>query len=312
MIKIYKVLIVSCCFLFSVGVTDRAFAAEGGSSNYFPGGSGSLLVAVAPETGFVLADSNLFYSASIDEAVLQGKVNINMEVSAYYNLLQGQYTWDAPGIGGRFSVGGYASMGSSSLAASIEIDDVFLSADVSETSFGDMGIIPASFYWNFGKLHLNLYELIVIPTGEYDVNKSVNIGRNYWSFDTVVAATWFNPSTGTDISLIVGLMANTENDATQYNTGTEFHVDYSINRFISETVSLGIRGNYYKQLSGDSGEGAILGDFKGESAAIGVGFSWMPKFGAGKFAVIGTWLHDVTATNRFKANYGNLTLAYNF
>ena len=30
--------------------------------------------------------------------------------------------------------------------------------------------VPASFYWNTGNFNFNLYELIIAPTGEYDVS----------------------------------------------------------------------------------------------------------------------------------------------
>jgi hypothetical protein len=183
-------------FAGAVFVTPSlSVAAEGASSNYFPGAYGSLLPGVAPEAGGVLADLSLFYSAKASRAVLQGAANLSVEVDAYYNLIQGLHVWDAPAIGGRFAVGGYIPLGYASLGASIGP----LSVSGDEFGLGDIGIIPASFYWSSGNFHINLYELIVAPTGDYDVSRAVNIGRNYWSFDTVAAATWFNPQSGTEV-----------------------------------------------------------------------------------------------------------------
>ena len=71
-----------------------------------------------------------------------------------------------------------------------------------DTGLGDIGLVPAAFFWNAGNFHYNLYELIIAPTGEYDVGNSVIIGRNYWSFDTVAAVTWFNKKTGTDVTFV--------------------------------------------------------------------------------------------------------------
>jgi hypothetical protein len=142
-----------------------------------------------------LADLSLFYRAKASRAVLQGAANLSVEVDAYYNLIQGLHVWDAPAIGGRFAVGGYIPLGYASLGASIGP----LSVSGDEFGLGDIGIIPASFYWSSGNFHINLYELIVAPTGDYDVSRAVNIGRNYWSFDTVAAATWFNPQSGTEV-----------------------------------------------------------------------------------------------------------------
>jgi hypothetical protein len=99
-------------------------------------------------------------------------------------------------------------------------------------------------------------------------------------------------------------MLNTENDDTDYTTGAEFHIDFTANQFLSETFAIGLRSYYYRQVTGDSGRGAVLGDFKSESLGIGPGFFWTPKFAGGKLVVLGTWLHDLEADNRFKSDYG--------
>jgi hypothetical protein len=65
-------------------------------------------------------------------------------------------------------------------------------------------------------------------------------------------------------------------------------------------------------VTGDSGNGAILGDFKGESYGIGPSFLWMPKSGGGKFSVTETWLHDLHANDRLEGDYVVVTLAWKF
>jgi hypothetical protein len=140
----------------------------------------------------------------------------------------------------------------------------------------------------------------------------VNTGRNYWSFDTVAAATWFNQNTGTEFSVAPGIMVNTKNNATEYQTGAEFHVDFTANQFLSPAFAIGIRGYYYRQVTGDSGRGAILGDFQSESFGIGPGFLWIPKFARGRLSILGKWIPDVYARNRFKSDYGTLIVAWTF
>ncbi len=65
-------------------------------------------------------------------------------------------------------------------------------------------------------------------------------------------------------------------------------------------------------MTGDSGDGAVLGDFKGESYGIGPSFIWIPKAGDGKFSISGNWLNDLEATNRLESDYVVVTLAYQF
>ncbi len=278
---------------------ELADAGEGAFSNYFPGAYGSLLPGVAPEPGYVFANVNLLYNAKASRAVGQGQLQTSIESEAFYSLFQGLHVWDAPALGGRFAIGGYLPLGYASYSSSI---------GGLERSQGDIGLIPASYYWSSGDFHANVYGLIIAPTGEYDTNSSVNIGRNYWSLDTVAALTWFNPDSGTEFSVVPGLMFNSENSDTNYRTGTEFHMDFMFNQFLA----LGLHGYVYSQLTGDSGSGALLGDFKGEAVGIGPAISWIPKSAGGAVALSASWVHDVHSENRLSGDYATISFGIQF
>ncbi|MBT3143649.1 MULTISPECIES: SphA family protein [Roseobacteraceae] len=308
LVKLRKLRVLLGLSLMAVHSHTPVYAGEGAFSNYFPGAYGSLLPGMAPEPGYVFANVNLLYSGKANRAVSEGKINTSMESKAFYALFQGLHVWDAPALGGRFAVGGYLPLGYASYSSSVG----GFSRSQDEFAFGDMGIIPASFYWSSGNFHSNLYGLIIAPTGEYDTGNLVNIGRNYWSLDLVAAMTWFNPDSGTEFSVVPGLMFNTENPDTNYRTGTEFHMDFMFNQFLSEDLALGIHGYAYKQLTGDSGSGALLGDFKGEALGIGPAISWIPKSAGGSIALSASWVHDVHSKNRLSGDYGALSFSIQF
>jgi hypothetical protein len=288
--------------------TITVHAGEGGASNYFPGTYGDYAVAVAPQPGWIYANYSLFYSADVNKAVLQGRVNAGLDTFAYVNMSAGLYTFDAEVLGGRFAVAGFLPLGYADLEAALAGPITTPSVNDSEVALGDISLVPASVYWNKGNWHFNLYELVVTPTGEYDLDNVVNIGRNYWSFDTVFGLTHLNMEKGREFSLVTGYMFNTENDDTDYETGDEIHADAMFNQFLSETFALGLHAYYYKQVEGDSGSGAILGDFKGESYGIGPSLFWIP--GAGKFSITASWLHDLDSTNRLESDYAVVTLGW--
>jgi hypothetical protein len=75
---------------------------------------------------------------------------------------------------------------------------------------------------------------------------------------------------------------------------------------------VGVQSYWYKQVKGDSGSGAVLGSFKGESIGIGPAFLWLPEFLEGCAAVVGKVLFDVSSTNRLVGNWGQVTLSYRF
>ncbi len=287
-----------------------AVAAEGASSNYFPGSYGTVAVATPPTVGWTYLNYNLFYAADAERAVLQGRVNTDLDTSAYFNMSSAIYAFEEPVLGGRFAMGATLPLGYADLESQLVGPTGTMAVDDSTTGLGDMLLVPAAFYWNDSNWYFNLYGLIVAPTGEYDVNDNVNIGRNYWSFDTVFAMTNLNMKTGRDFSLVAGYMINTRNDDTDYKTGNELHVDAMFNQFLSETFALGLHGYYYQQVTGDSG--AVLGDFEGESYGIGPSFLWTPKSDDGKFSITATWLHDLHATNRLEGDYAVVTLVWQF
>jgi hypothetical protein len=290
------------------GYSSLSGAAEGASSNYFPGTYGDYAAAVGPEPGWLLLDYNLFYTAEVDRAVLQGRETVELDVFSYVNMPALLYTFEEPVAGALFSMGVFLPVGVVDLEVTLPllgVDD-----DARETNIGDANLLPASLYWNTGNWHVNLYELVIAPTGQYDVDNAVNLGRNYWSFDSVLGVTYLDLESGRDFSIVAGYMINGENDDTDYQTGDEFHVDWMLNQFFSEGFALGVHGYYYKQVEGDSGDGAILGNFKGESVGIGPSVLWTPVAGDGKFSLTGTWLHDLDATNRLESDYGVVTLVW--
>ena len=296
--------------MLALANTQSTLAGEGASSSYFPGTYGDYAVATAPSQGWTYVNYNLFYSADVDRAVLQSRLNAGLDTFAYINMSALIYAFEEPVLGMQFAIGGFVQIGYADLDTTVTGPFGAFATDDSETDLGDITLLPASFYWNSGNWHFNLYELVVTPTGQYDVDNNVNLGRNYWSFDTVFAVTNLNMETGREFSLVSGYMLNGENDDTDYQTGNELHVDAMFNQFLSDHFAIGLHGYYYKQLQGDSGSGAILGDFKGESYGIGPSFLWIPKSTGGKFSVIGSWLHDLHASNRLESDYAVVTLAW--
>jgi hypothetical protein len=86
----------------------------------------------------------------------------------------------------------------------------------------------------------------------------------------------------------------------------------TVNQFLAKNFAVGFQGYYYSQVSNDSGSGAKLGSFNGESLGIGPALLWMPNFGKGKLSLIAKWLHDVDHKNRMEGGYGQFIVSYKF
>lgn len=310
------------CLALLLSGTMSGYASEGGSSYYFPGAFASFAVAVAPDPGFQFVNQTLYYNADVDKAVLQGRVNLSLEATAVYNYFMGSYTFDVPVLGGRLQVVGGVPVGHVSLESGIDTT-LLGSQDASDRDFniGD-SIVASSLFWKAGDFHFKLMEAVFTPTGAYSTSNLANVGRNYWGFDTTCAATWLSSKTGTEISVMPGILFNTENTDTHYKTGNEFHLDFSLNQFLAKNFALGAQGYWYKQVTEDSGSGTELvdfrgephdlGEFKGESYGFGPALLWQPGFDNGKLNLIGKWIFDSHHENRMKGDYGQLLISKKF
>lgn len=65
-----------------------------------------------------------------------------------------------------------------------------------------------------------------------------------------------------------------------------------------------------QQISGDSGAGAVLGDFKGRVSAIGPTVSWSGLWGRQPVSIDARWLREFDAENRMEGDvlFLNLTV----
>jgi hypothetical protein len=291
---------------------SQAFAAEGGASNYIPGFYGDVALAVAPPDGLSVRNDIYHYTADGGASTRSGRVEASVDISLTYNFLTFLYKPGIEVFGAQYAFGGGPSFGKVDLDSKIRLGGLTANAEDDHTSIGDTTLIPAIFYWNSDNFHFSLAEYVVVPTGDYDTANLANTGLNYWTFETSFSGTYLNEKTGQDYSLVFGYNYNTENDDTNYQTGQEFHVDYVLNQFLSETFAVGINGFYLKQITGDSGDGAVLGDFKAESAGLGPAIMWIPERFKGKAAFIAKWINEFDTENRLEGDHVFISFAKSF
>jgi hypothetical protein len=120
----------------------------------------------------------------------------------------------------------------------------------SDAGIGDITIDPIILGWHFGKnLHLIAGLDINTPTGQYDRTSAVNVGRNYFEFEPVLAFTYLHDQ-GFEASIKLMYDFNTENKATDYQSGQEFHFDYIIGQHYRNWM-FGVGGQLYQQTTDD-------------------------------------------------------------
>ena len=176
-----------------------------------------------------------------------------------------------------------------------------VSLDDDTFNFGDPQL-TAMRGWHRGNLNWNVAGLVNVPIGDYNKNDIVNMGFNRWAFDATAAATWFNPQNGHEASVAAGFTFNGENDDTNYETGTEFHVEAALMQHFSKAFAIGVTGYHYQQVTGDSGAGATLGAFKVRTTALGPNINYNFQWGQTPVSTTVRWLHEFNAKNRLEGD----------
>lgn len=281
----------------------RVMAAEGGSSLYLPGASGNFGVAATPAPGFYVQNDFYYFSGDVGATVLSGRANIAIDTEVFLDMITATWVPEVKVLGGQYAAAVFVPFGYAELNVSATAGPFAVARNFDRFDLADIGIAPLVLLWNFGTLNVGLTESIIFPTGGYSTNRVLNLGRNYFAFDTTVSLGLTIPELSTELAIQPGIMVNTENPKTNYRTGTEFHMDWMANYYVKPTLALGIQGYVYQQIEGDSGSGAVLGDFKGEAAAVGPALMWVPIIDGKPVKVMAKWMHEFHARRRLKGDW---------
>jgi hypothetical protein len=250
------------------------------------------------------------------------QVDADLSVKARVALDVFSVLWVAPQqvLGGHFGVGGLLPVGYQAVDIDVNAraalafpDGTVLqggrSRGISGNTFAVGDPLATAFIgWSSGNWHWKVAGLLNMPFGEYSRTSLVNMGFNRWAADLTGSVTWLNPQSGFEVSLAAGFTFNGENPDTNYKTGTEFHLEGAVMRHLSRDFAVGVAGYHYQQVTGDSGPGAALGDFKGRVSAIGPNLTYNFQVGTVHFLTSARWLHEFNAKNRLEGNAGFVTV----
>jgi hypothetical protein len=274
--------IASLAILSAVGFLLTA--PEGNAAEYafttYPLGTLGFGAGITPPPGFYVTEAVSFFEGSVGGNFNFGERIFNAGVKANIflddvNLL---FVPQQKVLGGLFGASvtvpaGYVDYKASASGIRGTVTD--------ETSGGGLADTDFKFQlgWDGENFSHTAYFLMVIPTGRYGTGFYPIIGLNRPSFDLGWGFTYFDKNSKIQINGAVGFMASVENYATQYQTGNEFHAEWAIGYKFDNGLVLGVVGYDYRQLTGDSGSGALLGPFESSVDAVGGGLSYTTQVG---------------------------------
>lgn len=247
--------------------SQPAKAVEGGSGAYFLGARDTF-AGVVPPPGTYLSFSYDRLEGSV-QGLSVGGLPIRADADVSLNLFRFGVTqsFDTTILGGRPAINvtlPLADAGLSYTAVTPPLDGRAVRDDV--FGLGDI-TVSGLLGWNEGPWNYLIGLTVYMPTGGYDTASisipdqsidALSTGKNVWSFQPVIAATWFNPETGFEVSGAASLLFSTTNDATDYQTAPAFQFEGAVVQRFKSGWGIGLAGYTYHQLGDDSGQGAAV------------------------------------------------------
>jgi hypothetical protein len=286
-----------------LGFTSPTLAAEGGTGWYLLG-SKTELSGYLPPPGVYAQSLNYYYSgsANADLDIAGLTLSGGIDADAFYSLPTALWVLGQPILGGNLALSATGVVGWKDVRAGASLTGpggatIARDIDGEDFNLGDP-VLGATLGWHEGKFNWTLGALVNVPIGYWEKGNLSNIGFNHWGIDATAAVTWLDPDLGAELSVASGITFNFENPDTNYKSGTEFHAEFAATKIVSQQFSFGLVGYYYNQITGDSGEGAKLGDFKGHVAAIGPALNYTFMAGQTPIATNLRYFHEFDVENR--------------
>jgi hypothetical protein len=278
----------------AVWMTPALYAKEGcdqyanGAENWFTG--------AAPPPGFYYVNYFGYYTGRLRNGS-GGKVLLNgatPSVDATFNAFRFiEFT--------RFKIFG-ATYGMHVIVPVVH-QSINLNGRNGTTGLGDITIDPLVLGWHGETWHALAAFDVNLPAGTYSrSDPRVSIGANYYSFEPLIALSYL-PKAGWEGSVKIMYNLKTTNQATNYHSGQDFHLDYVAGKHFGGWM-VGATGYALKQITADTVNGQTVPAEPGmwDAGREGRVFAAGPSIGyRTKRDMMFTvqWQHEVLVANRF-------------
>jgi hypothetical protein len=296
----------------ALAAVERAGAEEGGGGHYAPGAFASCADTLPGRPCLSVANWFMYYDGSAGasrELPMGGQLTFGTHAQVYSDLVLGIYETPLKLLGGDY-------------AAGLGLPYVWMEVDGKVTGplgntmrmrdtangLGDLAVLPFMLGWTHGDLKYSVLLAVYAPSGDYDTGQLANLGKNYWTFEPTVSASWISKKIGLEATVFAALDFSTKNDATDYQSGDVFHLELTVAEHLPlgnlGVIGLGANAFYYQQITGDSSRfSPVLGDFEGRTVGVGPVVSFITKVCGQDLVAEVKWLPELDVEKRLKGDY---------
>jgi len=289
---------VSKALLLALLPLATATATEGGGSVY-PYGLNTVASGVQPRPGHYLYMYNAYFTADVLRTGSGAAAPIDFEVDVRVHTLRYLGVSDSLGMAG------------GTLGWLVALPYLYGNAEIgpradSRDGVGDL-TVGLMLGWHGAQRHWSTGIDLTLPTGVHDAERLFNPGRNQY------AATLYHALTAPigerlDSNLRFNLTLNGENRATDYRSGHEAGLEYSLNLRLGPRWLAGVNGYVHRQLTDDQLDGRSVG---GDGRRLRV-LAYGPQlaYRGNGWGVVAKWQHEVRARNKAEGDKAWLQFYY--
>ena len=237
-----------------------SFATEGGGSTYPVGAENHLAGAAPPPGVYVLEYVNVYSADRVNDGQGQAVPIPGFKVNAVAAATRIAWVTNTPVMGGQLVAHAILPL--------VKVKVSAAGRSSSSSGLGDVSLGAGVVWHHSPQLHSVAALDIVLPVGQYDAARPVNVGRNYASIQPAYLVSWIDPN-GLNADAKIGLNLNRTNNDTGYRSGNELNIDYALGWGLGNGWVVGVGGNIYQQLSDDKRHGQSVPGAKGRAYSAG-------------------------------------------
>ncbi|PDS87308.1 hypothetical protein CO654_02230 [Rhizobium sp. L18] len=306
-----------------------ASAMEGGTGAYLLG-SRDTFAGIVGKPGTTIVTNNLFYWHGDGPTLSIGGFAVtNPEVDISVYRVDIAHFFDVELLGGTPGIILSIPGGTGTLGASGVVGRFSGSVEDPNTGFSDPAV-TAVLGWHEGNLHYSAGVSFFLPWGKYnsatvfigpppEIDDFLNYGKNRLTIMPVVAATYFDPASGFEISGALSMEFPFENKATNWKTAPILNVEGAVLQHFPNGLALGITGYGSRQIGEDSGDGADAfkntldaKSLKARVFGFGPILTYNTKFDETPVSFKLKYTHEFAAKRRFESDIFSLSANVSF
>lgn len=214
-------------------------------------GSEGIKAGTAPGPGFYYLMYNNYYTSDKSVNKNGDENDIGFDLSTFANVHRFVYVTEKKILGGYYGMNIIIPL----VYADLNIDAAGVDKD--ETAVGDIVIEPMFISWRKERYEAVLGTALFVPTGSYEKDRALNIGKDRYTFMLTLGGTYYpDKNREWSLSALTRYEKHFENQDTNVTYGDDIDLEWGIAKAVTKKVEVGLVGYAHWQITDDKGSDA--------------------------------------------------------